>query len=196
MDPEECRWRTRIARTLTKRAESADDPDERRRHARAAITELELGLPLAHEDWVVLGIRIDLTEAAVLADDWDRVRETAERVLIDNETCQRTFQYGNAIHWANVALGFAALAENQLAAASEYLVRAGKTPGSPQLNSFGPDRDLARALLERGERTAVLSYLEDCARFWKGNEALLEGWRTAIERGEPTELERSYSDDS
>jgi hypothetical protein len=75
-------------------------------------------------------------------------------------------------------------------------VRAGKTPGSPQLNSFGPDRDLARALLERGERAAVLAYLADCARFWTGNEALLEGWRTAIEQGEPTTLERSYSEDT
>ena len=74
-------------------------------------------------------------------------------------------------------------------------MRAGKTPGSPQLDSFGPDRDLARALLERGERTAVLAYLAECARFWKGREALLEGWRAAIERGEPTTLEPTYSDD-
>lgn len=196
MEPEEYRWRARIARTLTKRAEWADDPDDRRRHARAAITELETGLPLVHEDWSALGIRIDLIQAAILADDWDRVRETAERVLVDNETCQRTFQYGNAIHRANIALGFAALANDQVAAAAEYLVRAGKTPGSPQLNSFGPDRDLARALLERGERNAVLTYLEDCARFWKGNEALLDVWRTAIERGEPTELDRSEPADS
>jgi hypothetical protein len=140
---------------------------------------------LAHEDWVELGIRIDLTEAAVLAEDWERVRQTAERVLVDNESCTRTFQYGNAIHWANIALGHAALAHEQLTLASDYLVRAGKTPGSPQLDSFGPDFDLPRTLLERGERTAVLTYLTDCARFWEGNEALLEEWRVAIERGEP-----------
>jgi hypothetical protein len=195
MEPENSEWRTRIAWTLTKRAEWADDPDERRRYARAAVEELETALSLATADWIALGARIDLTKAAVLAEDWERVRETAERVLVDNETCTRTFQYGNAIHWANIALGYAALAHDQLTAASEYLVRAGKTPGSPQLNSFGPDRDLARALLERGERTAVLTYLADCGRFWKGNEAILEGWRTAIERGEPTWLERSSDSD-
>ncbi|HVH44036.1 MAG TPA: hypothetical protein VM925_16915 [Labilithrix sp.] len=195
MDPENEHWRTCIARTLTKRAQWADDPDERLRYARAAVEELEGALTLAHEDWKELGVRIDLTNAAVLAEDWNRVRETAARVLVDNETCKRTFQYGNAIHWANIALGWAALAHDELAAASEYLVRAGKTPGSPQLNSFGPDRDLARALLERDERIAVLAYLGDCARFWAGNEGLLDGWRTAIERGEPTLLERSYDSD-
>ncbi len=195
MQPENGEWRSRIARTLTKRAEWADDLDERRRHAHAAIQELEIALPLSHEDWVALGVRIDLTEAAVLAEDWERVRETAERVLSDNETCTRTFQYGNAIHWANIALGCAALAHDRLSLASEYLVRAGKTPGSPQLDNFGPDRDLARQLLARGERTAVLAYLTDCARFWKGREALLETWRAAIERGEPTDLEEPYDSD-
>ena len=115
--------------------------------------------------------------------------------IADNQSCQRTFEYGNAIHWANIALGRAALAHDDLTAAAEYLVRAGKTPGSPQLNSFGPDRSLARALLERGERTPVLTYLADCARFWAGNEALIEGWRVAIEGGEPTRLERSCDSD-
>lgn len=164
---------------------------------RVAIDELEAALSLPCEEGTALGVRIDLAEASVLAEDWPRVRETAERVLVDNETCERSFRYGNAIHWANIALGFAALADNDLAVASEYLVRAGKTPGSPQLNSFGPDRDLARALLGRGERTAVLTYLSDCARFWAGNEALLDRspsppWRVAIERREPTDLEPSY----
>lgn len=195
LQPEIGEWRTRIARTLTKRAQWADDAGDRRRHARAAIAELDVALHLADEDWIALGVRIDLVAAAVLAEDWDRVRETAERVLADNESCTRTFQYGNAIHWANIALGFAALAEDQLAAASEFLVRAGNTPGSPQLNSFGPDRDLARALLDRGARQAVLTYLADCARFWAGNEGLLQEWRSAIARGESPALEGSSDSD-
>jgi hypothetical protein len=195
MEPENAEWRERIGRTLTKRATWADDPDERRTLARGAVEELEAALRLASEDWIALGIRIDLTRAAVLAEDWTRVRGTAERVLVDNERCTRTFQYGNAIHHANIALGFAALARDDLAAASEHLVRAGRTPGSPQLNSFGPDRDLARALLERGARTAVLGYLAECRRFWAGEEALIDSWCSAIERGEATSLERSYGDE-
>jgi hypothetical protein len=195
MEPDNGEWRKRIARVLTKRARWADEQDDRRRYARAAVDELEIALPLTHADWRALGLRIDLTEAAVLAEDWERVRDTAERVLVDNETCRRTYLYGNAIHWANIALGWAALAHDDLEAAAEHLVRAGKTPGSPQLNSFGPDRDLARALLDRGERTSVLTYLGDCARFWAENEALIEQWSAAIERGEPTRLEPAYDSD-
>jgi hypothetical protein len=194
MEPENGEWRQPIARTLTRRAEWAEDPDERRRHARAAVEELDTALTLAGADWIELGIRIGLAKAAVLADDWARVREVAERVLVDNETCRRTFQYGNAIHWANISLGHAALVHGDLATASDYLVRAGKTPGSPQLNSFGPDRWLAHVLLGRGERAAVLTYLADCAKFWRGHEALIEEWRSAIERGETTLLERLNGD--
>ena len=185
MEPQNGRWRQRTAETLLKRAGWAEDPNARRRHARAALAELEAALALTTEHLVAIGIQIRLAEAAVVAEDWKRIRETAERALLDNETCERTFQYGNAIHRLNIALGSAALAADDLAAASEYLARAGKTPGSPQLNSFGPDLDLARALLARGERNAVLTYLADCARFWKGREALLEEARGAIERGEP-----------
>ena len=192
MDPGNETWRTRIAMTLTRRAESATSAEERRRLAGGALVELDAALGLTDVDSVALGIRIDLASAARLADDWDRARTTAERVLVDNESCKRTFQYGNAIHTANIVLGWAALADADVALASQYLVRAGKTPGSPQLNSFGPDRALARALLGRGEREAVLAYLADCARFWKGREALLEKWQTAIVRGEPTDLEPTY----
>jgi len=189
MEPENAAWRERIAQALTKRAEWASDPAESRRHARAAIAELEIALSLEQEDWEALGVRIDLTNAAVRAEDWARAREVAERVLIDNETCTHTFQHGNAIHWANIALGWAALAEGRIADAATHLVRAGKTPGSPQLNNFGPELALAQELLDRGERAAVSSYLAECARFWKGREALLERWRASIERGDPTELE-------
>lgn len=196
MEPDKGVWRERIAQALTKRARWTDDPEERRLHARAAILELEIALSFEQADWEALGLRIVLTEAAVLAEDWKRARETAERVLVDNETCTRTFEYGNAIHWANITLGWAALADDQVTAAAGYLHAAGMTPGSPQLDSFGPDLDLAEALLQRGERAAVSAYLAACARFWDGQEALLERWRTSIERGELTSFDDSDDSDS
>ena len=65
----------------------------------------------------------------------------------------------------------------------------GKTPGSPQLNSFGPDFMLDRELLEKGERAAVLAHLELVGKFWGSprqndklgvnadNAALLAKWK-------------------
>jgi hypothetical protein len=73
---------------------------------------------------------------------------------------------GNAIHYAHLLLGHRALARNDVETAAKELREAGRTPGSPQLNSFGPDMSLAAELLARGERDVVLAYLEDCDRFW------------------------------
>ncbi|MEI6198193.1 MAG: hypothetical protein WCS42_28075, partial [Verrucomicrobiota bacterium] len=50
--------------------------------------------------------------------------------------------------------------------AAKYLLAAGKTPGSPQLNSFGPDFALAKELLILGQKEVVLQYLDLVGNFW------------------------------
>jgi hypothetical protein len=45
----------------------------------------------------------------------------------------------------------------------------------------------------RASANAVSAYLAECARFWTGNESLIDEWRGAIARGEPTRLERSFA---
>ena len=60
----------------------------------------------------------------------------------------------------------AAEAERQLtndpiaALANAYLLAVGRTPGSPQLNSFGPNMALAAELLQKEVRDTVLQYFE------------------------------------
>ena len=54
------------------------------------------------------------------------------------------------------------------------------TPGSPQLNSFGPGMALAQALLDRGERAVVLSFLERTRAFWSMGDDLLAAWEARI----------------
>ena len=77
------------------------------------------------------------------------------------------WNYGNAIHIGNLVLGRIALGSGDVAEAKRYLLESGKTIGSPQLNSFGPNMTLAKELLERGERQVVLDYFKLCAVFWK-----------------------------
>lgn len=60
---------------------------------------------------------------------------------------------------------------------------AGDTPGSPQLNSFGPNMTLARDLLQRGETAPVLAYFEQVRRFWKMGGGRLDAWSAAVEAG-------------
>jgi hypothetical protein len=59
-----------------------------------------------------------------------------------------------------------ALREDDPDGAKEFLLESGKTPGSPQLNSFGPTFVLAAELLRRGEKGTVLEYLDLVAEFW------------------------------
>jgi hypothetical protein len=80
------------------------------------------------------------------------------------------WNYGNAIHNANCILGLVALGRGQKAEAVSYLLAAGATPGSPQLDTFGPSLLLARELARAGEHSAVASYLGSIQRFWKAKD--------------------------
>jgi TonB family protein len=89
---------------------------------------------------------------------------------------------GNAIHDGNMVLGLVALSNGNLAQAGKYLLEAGKTPGSPQLDSFGPNMTLAKELLQKGEKDVVLEYFALCRVFWKMGNDRLDEW-TAMVRG-------------
>ena len=92
---------------------------------------------------------------------------------------------GNRIHHGHLTLGRIALAEGNLEEAKNRLLKAGETPGSPQLNSFGPKMDLAKALLERGETVVVLRYFELCSEFWDHDRAVakLAEWTELAKTG-------------
>lgn len=83
------------------------------------------------------------------------------------------WDYGNAIHNANEVLGLLALREGRRADALRYLRAAGDSPGSPQLDIFGPSLLLARDLARLGEYDAVAEYLVSIKRFWKANDESL-----------------------
>jgi hypothetical protein len=87
-------------------------------------------------------------------------------VLREASLFERTWQYGNAVHWGHIVLGHVARLRDDLESASGELALAGRTRGSPQLNSFGPDLELAQILLDAGRTGAVLDYLTECKRFW------------------------------
>ena len=70
----------------------------------------------------------------------------------------------------NTVLGQVALREGNIQKAKFHLIESGKTPGSPQLNSFGPSFVLARELLEKGQKEAVLEYLYLITVFWANPE--------------------------
>ncbi|HEX6244763.1 MAG TPA: hypothetical protein VFZ61_27780, partial [Polyangiales bacterium] len=136
-----------------------------------------------------------IAQTAALAHAHERARDAAEQVLREAHEHESTWQYGNSIHHANIALGHVAFDQGDVHEAGLKLLAAGATRGSPQLDSYGPDLCLASRLLGLGERTVVVRYLRACGRFWAQPERL-GGWIRRIESGELTVLDDDEDEDA
>lgn len=117
---------------------------------------------------------------ALAAGETEKAKTYAETLLKQAENHRDDWNYGNAVHVANLVLGHLALDSGNLDEAKRFLLEAGKTPGSPQLNSFGPNMLLAGELLEKEEYETVLKYFELCAVFWKNQNSRLDKWKALV----------------
>ena len=119
-------------------------------------------------------------------------KEDAKKLAEELEKLAPQFKddwnYGNAIQDANLVLGRLALAEGNIKEAKRRLLASADSKGSPQLNSFGPNMSLAKALLEKGERDTVLAYFKLCGRFWKMGVEKLKLWTETVKKGELPEF--------
>lgn len=131
---------------------------------------------------------------------WRHAEVLSHSYLAQAERLNSDWNYGNAIHDGNQFLGLIRLRQGDVEGAKAYLLAAGLSPGSPQLDSFGPNMMLARELLERGERLVVADYVDLIARFWtmdkpthaelpghsenmKDKKRRLQEWKDAIAEG-------------
>ena len=110
-------------------------------------------------------------------------RKYARELLMLAQKFQKDWNYGNAIHDGNLVLGRIALREGRTEEAKQFLLEAGKSPGSPQMESFGPNVSLAQDLLEKGERDVVIQYFELCRKFWKMHQDKLDQWTKDVKAG-------------
>ena len=123
-----------------------------------------------------------LASDALWVKQWEKARSYANQLLADAPKHKGYWDYGNAIHKGNLVLGALALRSGDKQKAGEFLLAAGKTPGSPQLNSFGPNMSLAKALLQRRETKVVLQYFDLCAAFWV-TRPRLNKWTSEVKQG-------------
>jgi len=88
-------------------------------------------------------------------------------------------------------LGQIALDEGDIGTSVSHLESASATPGSPQLNSFGPDLILAQRLFAQGEEEAVMQYLEAIGAFWEMDYGAIEKWKNQIENNQTPSFNKS-----
>ena len=125
----------------------------------------------------------DLAKDAARGGEFDEARERAEELLELAPKFPNNWNFGNAIHDAHVVLGLVALSSEDVDAAKSHLLSAGRTRGSPQLDTFGPNVMLAEALLEEGEVDVVLEYFELCRSFWEMHRDRLDRWSAEASAG-------------
>ena len=128
--------------------------------------------------WLALG---DAAKAALWVGHVGEARQLAEELKALTPNYHGNWNYGNAIHDYNLVFGSIALGAGDVAASKRFLLAAGRTPGSPQLDSFGPNMSLAKALLIVGERQTVIEYFDLCREFWPRNE--LTTWKKEVQKG-------------
>jgi len=113
----------------------------------------------------------------------DDARNFAQELMALTPKYTNDWNYGNAVQDANLVLGRLAVREGNIAEAKKFLAASGKSNGSPQMNSFGPNLSLALDLLRKGERDAVLEHFMRCRMFWKKDHGKLDLWRSEVMAG-------------
>lgn len=121
--------------------------------------------------------------AAFHLERFAEAKQLAERALALAPVFQESWNYGNAIHLGHTVLGLLALKNQDSVTAISELHASGQMPGSPQLNSYGPSMQLAKALLTAGHIEPVLVYLEQCRTFWNMGSTWLDLWERKIREG-------------
>ncbi len=124
-----------------------------------------------------------LAKAAFDAAELNKAEDYA-RELLSAAHEHPKWNRGNAIFYGNMVIGRVALRRDRnVALANSSLLASAQTPGSPTLNTFGPNMSLARDLLTVGERDTVLEFFTLCRSFWKMDFGKLDDWTAIVKDG-------------
>ena len=125
-----------------------------------------------------------LAKAAFDAGDLVKARSYADQLLALAPQYPSDWNYGNAIYVGHMVLGRVELAQGNTALAENHLLQSAKTPGSPQLNTFGPNTSLAKDLLQKGDTAPVLEYFVLIQNFWKLSRGRPAEWSAKVKSGQ------------
>jgi len=143
---------------------------------------------------------VNLSKVGLELKKYDRTRAFATELILDFGNDQDDFGYEEAAHKGNIVLGRIALAENDIAKAKEHLLIAIRAPlRSESVWLSDIDFDLARELLAKGEKDAILEYLRLCLSLrerekesvdlYKSEISALKSWQEQIKTGKVPSLD-------
>ena len=168
LEPNNERWAERLG-DLYKLGLVRANSSERPEIADKALVQFELAMSQNKTPEKESVLLVELAKVAFEAGQTEKAKTYADQLLKTGSNGEKDWNSGNAVHIGNTILGRLAIATGDVDAAKSHLLAAGKTTGSPQLNSFGPNMQLAKELLEKGEKDVVLEYFELCGKFWKND---------------------------
>ncbi|MCA9229560.1 MAG: hypothetical protein KDA57_02830 [Planctomycetales bacterium] len=172
LDPQNGQWVWFLGDIYSSKSSAFETTaDQRQAFAKQSLEYLEESMRLSDRQASAVQKSSELAAMAHAAGEFEKARSYAKERLQAATPQSESWNYGNVIHNMNVILGRIALQEGKLDEAKHYLLEAGKSPGSPQLNSFGPQFTFARELLEQGEKAVVIEYLDSVGKFWADPEA-------------------------
>ena len=124
---------------------------------------------------------LKLSKVGLELKKYERTRAFATELILDFGNDPDEYGYEESVHTGNIILGRIALAENDVAKAKEHLLIAIRAPlrsESAYLSDI--DFELARALLAKGEKDAILEYLRLCLSLREKEKELDELYKSEI----------------
>ena len=119
----------------------------------------------------------------VTAGKIDEAQKYAQELMALLPNFRQNREYGAAMCDANLVLGRVAVRKGNLGEAKRYLMAAAQSPVTPDLSNNGPNMGLAKDLLEKGEKQAVLDFFEQCKKLWANGATQLDQWSQQVRDG-------------
>ena len=162
-----------------KRAGDSDSPAEQKRQLKIVEGDLDAARNQAERFYALNRA----AKNALKEGKTEEAQALANELLRMARTRKDDWNYGNAIQDSNQVLGRIALSKGDLVEAKKRLLASADSKGSPQMNSFGPNMQLAKELLAKGEKEVVLEYFDRCGEFWKMGADKLTAWSELVGKG-------------
>jgi tetratricopeptide (TPR) repeat protein len=187
-DPNNPRWPSELGQlymmemqnaTYTPQTTGAD----KKSLAASAYQIYERAYRLQHNDQEKRMLISRLATSAFEAGQIETAQLWALEALNDAKNARSDWSVADSVHHAHIILGRIALRSGDLTEAREHLIQAARSEGSPVLGSFGPNMMLAKELLEKGARDAVIQYFQKCASFWRNDRGQLVQWAATVREG-------------